>query len=232
MRPVVAISMMHNEEDVVPYVVRHMLAECDAVIVGDHGSTDRTGEILAGIGDPRLTVLPIAGPYRQATLVNRLASRAGSAEWIVPFDADEWWTSPHGRIADVLRGSGEQAATAVAWLLVPHPDDDEADPNPFTRIRRRRFVPRWEKVAFRPGPGRLLVLGSHRLRSGPVGARGLLEIAHAPYRSFDQMARKVRHGKIALEQAPLSPKHGRHWRTLGGKTDAELAAFWANYTKP
>jgi len=231
-RPVVGVSMMHNEEDVAPYVVRHMLDECDAVIVGDHRSTDRTREILAGIGGRRLTVLSISGSFRQAPIINRIASRYGRVEWIVPFDADEWWTSPHGRIADVLRGSGEQAATAVAWDLIPHPDDDEADPNPFTRIRRRTFVPGWEKVAFRPGVGRSLVTGSHRLRRGPVGARGLLEIAHVPYRSFDQMARKVRHGKMALEEAREPFRRGGHWRTLGGKTDAELEVFWADYTKP
>lgn len=232
MKPVIAIAMMHDEEDVAPYVVRHMLDECDAVIVADHASTDGTREILDGIGDPRLTVISIVGAYRQAERMNGLAERAFAlrAEWIVPFDADEWWYSPNGRIADVLRLQRSVVTIARTWQLVPQPDDDPNDPNPFTRLRFRRPTPDYQKVAFRPQRGRVLTAGNHRLLDGPVGRLGPLAVNHAPYRSLEHFMRKVRHGKLALEASGANPREGWHWQTLGAQSDEELAHWWQAWT--
>ena len=88
---VIAISMCRNEADVVPYVIPHMLAECDRVLVADNGSTDGTLEMLGGLvkDDPRLmlTVEPRFG-YRQAETMNRLVGAAASlgADWVVPLE--------------------------------------------------------------------------------------------------------------------------------------------------
>ena len=46
------------------------------------------------------------------------------------------------------------------------------------------------------------------------------------YRSLDQMARKVRQGKAALEAASMHAMHGTHWRELGALDDPELLARW------
>jgi len=89
---VVGISMFRNEADVARYVVRHMLDECDRVIVADNCSTDETRDVLAGIADSHFTLTDEPRfEYRQADTMMRLVGMAPEATWIVPFDADEWW---------------------------------------------------------------------------------------------------------------------------------------------
>lgn len=232
---VVAVSMFHNEEDLAEYVVRHMLAECDRVIVADNRSTDRTRTILEGIGDPRLTVVDEPNfAYRQAETMMRLVGMA-EADWIVPFDADEWWDSAEGRIADVLARLPDEVTAAQTWDMIPQPSDD-SDPDPFRRIVWMRPGSLWSqditrKIAFRPGPGRVLMQGNHGLVGEPFPPVGPLRIRHYPFRSFEQAAAKLRHGRAAVEAgAPVGS--GTHWREWGSYDDADLRAWWKRWTDP
>jgi hypothetical protein len=232
------VTMVRDEEDVIEYVVRHTLEECDGVIVGDNDSADRTREILESIDDPRLTVVDLPGfAYHQRERMNALATKASveyGAEWVVPFDADEWWYSPRGRIADVLAAVDPTIIVAVAapYEWVPEPDDDHLDPNPFSRIRHRRTTQAQQKVAFRPGPGRELAMGNHHLEGAWPETRELLEIGHVPYRSVEQARRKVVHGKAALEAAGLATGFGFHWRELGDMSEEGFADWWRKWTDP
>jgi glycosyltransferase involved in cell wall biosynthesis len=109
------------------------------LIVVDDGSTDRSGEIAAGTGDPRVIVL--TGPARGLTpSLNRAIERSRGA-LIARMDADD--VARPERIArqvellaarpDVgLVGTGcvETAATGEVVRIIRPPEDDEA-------IRRR-----------------------------------------------------------------------------------------------
>ena len=95
--------MVKDEADIVAATVAHMCGQVDAVIVADNNSTDGTRDILDGLP---VTVVDDPDPaYYQSRKMTALAGRARvefDATWVIPFDADEWWYSPHGRIADVL----------------------------------------------------------------------------------------------------------------------------------
>jgi glycosyltransferase involved in cell wall biosynthesis len=207
---VVAVSMVRNEEDVIGHVVRHMLAECDRVIVADNRSTDGTLAELANIETGDLTVVDEPRfAFCQTDTMNRLAAMAPDADWIVPFDADEWWDSAEGRIADVLMGLDADATMTRTWDMVPQPDDPD-DPNPFSRITRYRpgslwAQPRHGKVAFRPGPGRHIQQGNHGLAGEVQPPVGPLRLRHIPFRSFEQAKAKVRHGRDVLLAAGMPP---------------------------
>lgn len=234
---VVGISMMRNEEDVAGYVVRHMLAECDRVIVADNRSTDGTLAALASIGDSALMVVDEPQfAYHQADTMNRLAEMAHGADWIVPFDADEWWDSADGRIADVLMPMIADATTTQTWDMVPQPDDPP-DPDPFARITRYRHGSLWSrptygKVAFRPAPGRRLTMGNHSIAGEVQPPVGPLRLRHYPFRSFDQARAKLRHGREALRAAGSRPAEGFHWQQWGLYGDDRLRRWWAEWTNP
>ncbi len=238
---VAAVSMFHNEEDVAEHVVRHMLAECDLVVIADNNSTDRTRELLDAIDDPRLFIYDEPSfAYNQAETMMRMADAAvgAGADWIVPFDFDEWWDSPEGRIADVLRTlPGDVIATATrTWDMIPQRCDG-ADPNPFARIVHTRPGSLWSqastrKIAFRPGPGRVLLQGNHGLAGRDPAPVGPLRIRHYPFRSYQQAKAKVRHGRSAVLAAQLPPTSGTHWQEWGGYTNAELWAWWRRWTDP
>lgn len=231
---IVAVAMVRDEADIIGATVGKMVAEVDHVIVADNGSIDATRSILEALSAEWpgcLTIIDDPEPaYMQSAKMTALALRARlehGAEWIVPFDADEWWYSPFGRIADVL------AAVAAQWLVVPAPlfdhvttdEDDQRDPNPITRIgwRRRQPAP-LHKVAARWRADMVIEQGNH---AATYTGRAtmfdpLLVVRHFPNRSPEQLERKVRNGAAAIAAAGdrLDEASGAHWRAWGAMLEA------------
>jgi hypothetical protein len=243
---VAAVAMMRNEEDVAEYVVRHMLDECDLVIVADNNSTDRTLDILYRLmpGHALLVETEPHVAYLQQETTMRLVAQASAmgADWIVPFDADEWWFCPSGqRIADVLPSYTGHAVPAGSWEMVPQPSDDPNEINPFRRIVWRRRYSNQRKVVWRPRPWNVPTVGNHALEGEPpssevVGAANFkgqpIVLRHYPYRTFEQTRAKVRHGRAALEATPYPAGTGFHWRELGAMDDEALHRWWVEWTAP
>jgi glycosyltransferase involved in cell wall biosynthesis len=234
---VVGISMVKDEEDVIEATLLHMLNEVDHVIVADNMSTDRTRDILDALQrmmPDRLTVLDDPEPaYRQSEKMTALAHYAHAehgADWLVPFDADEWWYSPFGSIRIVLEDIAPQ------WLVVPAPlydyvatgDDDRREHVPTRRIQWRRPSPApLHKVACRWREDLVIEQGNH---SASYNGRAtlfdpLLTIKHFPYRSEAQFKRKARNGAAAYAAAgPALPESmGAHWRQWGQLSDEQLS---------
>lgn len=229
----VGISMVRDEADIVGRTVAHMLAECDAVIVADNLSVDDTGPILSELervyGD-RLRIMSDPDPaYTQSAKMTELArlARILGAEWVVPFDADEWWYSPFGRIADVLAGIAPQWLVAPAALydhVATAFDPDDIDPISRMGWRRKSANP-LPKVACRWRPDLTIAQGNHDAYYGGGATRydELLVVRHFPYRSAEQLIRKVRNGAAAYRAAgdSVSADFGAHWRQWGDLLDAQ-----------
>ena len=221
-----AVSMVRDEEDVIAGTVRHMADEVDGVIVADNLSTDRTREILDGLVDQvpvPLIVLDDPDPgYRQSDKMTHLARCAVQygAEWIVPFDADELWYSPEGRVADVLAGTDAGVAEADLYNHFPTAvDPDGADP--FERIVWRQQHPgALPKVAFRWQADAVIAQGNHDVYLPRKQLRRrILELRHFPYRSEEQFVRKARNGAAAYRATTLPEQIGAHWRSYGDILD-------------
>ena len=227
---VVAVTMVRDEADVIGSTVAHMLAQVDAVVVADNLSDDETPDVLAELkaehGD-RLVVVDDDDPaYEQSRKMTHLA-RFGAewfeAEWVVPFDADEWWYSPHhDRLADAL------ATVAARWHVVPAElfdhvatglDPDEV--NPVRRLGWRRRAPGpLPKVAARYRPDLVIEQGNHGAHYEefqPAAIPPALIVRHFPYRSVEQFVRKVHNGAAAYRAAGDRQRadHGAHWRQWG-----------------
>ena len=236
---VVGISMFWNESDVAEYVVKHMIDECDYVIVADNNSDDGTREILECIDDPHLTIVDEPRfAYEQARTMNWLSEMAREdygATWVIPFDMDEWWLSPAWPIKDVLPALDTLQVRAGGYEFHPQPSDDPTEHNPFRRVVWRREITPNFKVAFRPKSGKVLSFGNHFVYESDAWeevSRNTLFIRHVPYRSLEQAMAKSRHGKAALEATGQGPTLGWHWRHMGGWTDAEFAAWWETWLDP
>jgi glycosyltransferase involved in cell wall biosynthesis len=204
--------------------VGHMLTQVDHVIVADNRSTDGTRDILAEM--PITVVYDPEPGYYQSAKMTRLAVKAAEmgAKWVIPFDADEWWYSPHGRIADVLGHIKERATVAVAELydhVATGMDSDLADPVKRIGWRRPYLLP-LVKVAFRYQHGVVVDQGNHNATyPDPDDHRVVLNrlmIRHFPYRSVEQFLRKVHNGADAYRAtsglAPDAGAHGRQWGDL------------------
>jgi glycosyltransferase involved in cell wall biosynthesis len=217
---VAAVTMVKDEADIIASTVGHMAGQVDMVIVADNGSTDGTRDILDG-----LDVIVIDDPeigYYQSRKITALAHRAMAqgADWIVPFDADEWWTtSTGGRITDFL------AVVDPMWQVVSAPTfdhvptgEDPDDPDPTRRIVWRRATPNpLPKVACRTAADLTIAQGNHSAHyeaPAPTLPDGLI-VHHFPYRSAEQFARKATNGAAAYAATDLPEDMGRHWRDYG-----------------
>lgn len=245
--PVVAVTMVRDEADVIRSTVSRMLEQVDAVIVADNLSTDATGAILAELASEHsnLVVYVDDDPrYLQSekmTALARLAIEDFGAGWIVPFDADEVWYSPHhARVADALAEVGARWHVAPATLydhVATGLDPDELDPVSRIGWRRRNPAP-LPKVAARARADVVIEQGNHGAHYEefePAWLDPVLVVRHFPYRSVDQLVRKVRNGAAAYAAAGDLQRadHGAHWRqwgvlldTVGEEAIAEIFRKW------
>jgi glycosyltransferase involved in cell wall biosynthesis len=236
-----AISMVRDEEVTIGPVVEHLLAEgVDGIIVADNLSTDRTRRILDGLAKQH-RVMVVDDPveaYLQAEKMTRLARIAADngASWIVPFDADELWVSPQGRLAEVIRDSGDADVLVGIWydhypfpLSVP---GRRSPSGPFERMPYRERRPSdLTKVAFRTLPGVLVEQGNHDVTGdGLRRIDGRIVVHHYSYRSFSHMVRKSRNGRRAVEAAgsAIPDEHGWHWRKHGARSTPRLFVTWVS----
>lgn len=220
-----AIALVRDEADVLPATLDHLERQgVDHVLVADNGSVDGTLALLEERSrEGRLHLAHDTEPaYHQAvkmTALARAAWRAG-ADWVVPVDADELWFADSGRLADRLRGIADDVVTARLTNAFPTRSGGWAVDT----------VPHWHgKVAFRAHPLAALGQGNHQVdRPGPRSdpSTAPLRIAHLPWRSLDQLARKVRQGAAAYRGVAGGDHLGGHWRALAEHEDDVLGERW------
>jgi glycosyltransferase involved in cell wall biosynthesis len=223
----VGITMVRDEADIIGTVVEHMLTQVDVVIVADNRSVDGTSEIV-NKGDVVYVVDNEVG-YEQSKKMTALAHLAHGdfgADWIVPFDADEIWYAPNGHIGRYLDTVPADIHVVPANLYdhVCSGRDDPAEPDPVKRIQwRRDYAAPLPKVACRYREDMVIGMGNHDVIYGDKMAPGRerLAIRHFPYRSVDQIIRKVRNGAEAYAATDLPEHFGAHWRQWGQILDQQ-----------
>jgi glycosyltransferase involved in cell wall biosynthesis len=196
---IAGICQVKNEIDIVELVIRHTLAEgVDHLWVSDHISTDGTWDLLQEYAkEYPITLLRDECPvFDQPGRMNTLAAmaREAGADWIVPFDADEFFYAPNGgSIALNLRSLPAEVSKLYCRALR------------YLDFKRRDIHEQRAKVVFRALPEAWLIAGNHDV-SLPGGLWNVLEVAHLQYRDPAQFIRKVR-GLEAYE--PLFSVQGR-----------------------
>lgn len=220
---IVGVTTVKNEADIIEPVLRHHIAEgCDRIIVADNLSTDGTSEILARLAEELpLTVVADTDPgHRHGEKMTALARRAAAegATWVLTFDADEFWYSDAGTVAEVLAQCPPELGVLVCqgWdhIAVSDGISPWREPQP-------QQLP---KVIFRASPDVVVHEGQHGV-DHPLGAgSGPINYRHFQYRSFDHFRRKVRDGAKAADTANAPPDAHAHWRHFAAMTDTELHA--------
>ncbi len=222
---VIAIANVRNEGDIIALNLRHLIAnEVDLIYLNDHGSTDDTYEQIRDVQldfPKRILRWPVYDPYfQQETWINELAAKATAdgADWILPFDADEFFCAPEGKTIN----------SYLAEFTAEHPDVRKLYVKnwPYHTWEMRETEPlRLAKVVYRPTEGAVLAIGQHDV-SIAFGLECEIRSCHLQYRSFDHFVEKV-HDKAELIPPDLAAiGRASHITRLAGLSDDDLAAEW------
>lgn len=221
-----AVTMVRDEVDILPDVLDHLIRQgVNRILVSDNGSVDGTLEMLqrrARAGEIFLARDSEPGYYQglKMTRLARAAARAG-ADWIVPFDADEFWFGPVTTLVDALRETTADIVSARMYNVFPTIDGGWGlDRSPQLH----------GKVAFRASRIAVLAQGNHSVDAPGARVPAVeleLPIAHFPWRSIEQFRRKVRQGAQAYQTVVGESRIGGHWRELGAQPDSKIDADWS-----
>jgi len=252
---VIGISLVRNEADIVGITVAHHLSQgLDEVIVLDNGSTDGTGEVLRELAekDGRVTWRRDDSPFDQASLTTELAREAHrkGADWVLPFDADEFWCAEGGDFKKLLAGSKAGALRVRPITFVQARGQHDSTPEALLTMTRRltEAVPANEnsprpaesnevgslqtaaghKWISRPTKEIKIGRGNHRVR----GVRGecvecdKIVFLHAPLRSKALLESKVERSR-RLTEAGKTRGARRVWRWTHLIEEGKLDQVWA-----
>ena len=211
-----AVATVFNEETIIDRVLSHLYGEgVEHVWIAD-ASTDTTRDYYRQYRN-RLTVIDDMDPYHfQPKWINRLARFAASegADWVIPFDADEFWYSLDGQTIGERLGSLDAAAVTVpVWQ---HFDWEHRNPDPQGM----------GKVAFRPTARTWVANGNHSVSGvdGPV-VGDVLGIREFQFASLDHLHRKSQERVERLDPS-LPHSEGTHQRVLVSGGDDYRASQW------
>ena len=140
------------------------------------------------------------------------------ATWVVPFDADEFWFGVEGTLAEVLSTSKNTVETSQLYNLFPTASGD------LVLDTTAHFDP---KVCFKSWRSSVVTYGqSSGASAWGAGAPTGVVILHLPWRSRQQLQRKLMQGAKALELTDLPEALGYHWRKNGELSEKQLADIW------
>lgn len=218
------ITRSKNEADAIEGSLRRMLRHVEHIIIGDNSDdgTRETIEKLVADGLPITLVDDWALNWQQREVMTDYAGMAAwmGADWVCPFDIDEIWFAPAGRIADVLADLPPEVmvvdATNTTHCCTSADDPNELDP--FARMgwRDRQKLP-LSKVACRTRPDLRIGHGNHTATyDGPVTIEhNVIEIRHFPYRDPEQFIKRVQGAWPPLRDSGLPESHGTHMWVYG-----------------
>ena len=258
-RPKLVMTLLARDEvDIVDAnVAYHLNHGVDHVIATDNASRDGTRDILADWARTgRLTLIDEpSDDYRQDIWVTRMALKARdelNADWILPNDADEFWTAPGGDLkavvskarADILSCARRNMVTSVEALgTQPWPQNLTArvdPPLPMPTLQDMLNDPLGAPFFYFALPPKVL-LRADGLKRIPRGAHNAVyageaqradtdvTVYHFPVRDPDAFEASVRQIGQAIRRDPTaSPKTSwkyRRWLAMLERGDGMNAVL-------
>lgn len=212
---VAGVVTTYNEADIIAASVLHMRRQGVERIYAADASTDGTYELLLSLGV--YVERDTESCHRQPWWTARLAERAyaDGADWIVPFDADEFWFPRiYDTLAQTLENVDHDKSKLFGQMLHYHDFVwRHPDPKPHP------------KVIVRAQSGVVFANGNHNATVDGGDLRGWVEVREIQYRNFRHFCRKIAERCATLDPT-LPPGEGTHHTDYRGWTETDLEPVW------
>ncbi len=236
-KKIAVVSMVRNEADIIADFVEWTMGFADVMYIADHDSEDDTVSILTHLAANHDIILSrVDGTAQiQSEVITSLARKAMSdgAEIIVPLDADEFLMADTGDTAvlpevihsdvraalDRLEPSGAYSLRWVRFvpqtsggMLLSRPALRERAPEPLSKVVIGANLLADPDVRIAQGNHNIVIDKRPPVRLTTVLVSGLY-IAHYPWRSHIQAARKCMLGWLAnVAKYTRYTRVANHWR--------------------
>ena len=214
---IIGVSTVKDEPNI-GRTIRHLVSQGVTHVIlstdlGDHAYVDAHGQGAT----IEWTICQV--PFDQGAEITRLAHAAADrgADWIVPFDADEYWTGNDCTIREALS------------VLSPMVDFTSAPMyqyvSPDFRHEKKKPLP---KIAFRPCEGMVVAWGSHSV-TGPSSYSTAVDliVRELQYESYTHFLTKIDKARQLHAQPHMADhQHGSHMWRLCQMDEAQLKAEW------
>lgn len=229
------VVMVRDEEEIVPAMMQHLCALFDVVVVLDHMSRDKTGEIVAGYhGVSGVTVITMRstepGHYQSEYLTDcaRVLIDQDICDWVFFLDADEFLPfASKSQFHQSLVSHTDNDVIHFNWINC-FPDGplqttlirgdivtgDRASGHVKVAINANRLKGR--ECIVGAGNHAVILDGRPEWQVGRY-AGGIL---HFPVRSSVQLQRKLGNAIESHQAAAHPPGIGWHWREMAENFDA------------
>lgn len=218
---IAGVATVYNEADIIESCIRHHFAEGVGRILVADASTDDTPDILHALADEfDLRIFRDEDDHHfQPKWINWLAEQA-HADWVVPFDADEFWYGASGQtVADAIAGV-PAGVTKLYARMFQHRDWDHR------HVHRAPFP----KCAYRFGPAMRVANGNHDVSGPGAGLWGILDLRELQFRSFEHFCEKSTARTVRIDPS-LPETEGAHQRVLHALDMDGKARAWAEWNK-
>jgi hypothetical protein len=229
----VVTVMVRDEVDIIAAMIEHHLAQgADLIIATDNGSADGTTEVLRSYADLGVVELHHDPVHRkqQHSVVTTMARRAfteHAADWVINADADEFWVVRDRSLT--LRSALELIPLSLNAFTVPVVNLVGAPALRGSGVDRLRwrdlrspeqlhavgiYAQPTDNAVHRGSADVVVAQGNHfvSLEShGQPDPAAEIEVLHLPWRSWEQLERKVVNAGLAYEASPdLRPSKNHH----------------------
>ena len=228
--PLLGLSVVRNEADIIETMVRHNLQYLDHMVMIDNGSIDGTTDILNALAAEtervEVRIDARAGHIQRRIINDFLRTYALDYEpvQVVLLDGDELICADVETFRDTLLTCS--APVSIGWTtFVPTAKDDLSILNPALRIQHRRVRerPLYRKTTV-PAPSighSLVTSGSHALKRNGVAIKAVsfdeIKIAHYPVRSKNQILTKALIGHWNIRRRTDSEREGWQWHHIAAR---------------
>ena len=232
MLPVTVLSWMKNEEDILPFFLRHY-SFADRIIVWDNGSTDRTRAILGA--HPKVSVREWAtgGEMRDLELTHMKSEeyRHTGPGWKIVVDADEFlWARDIRAVLERCERKGIRMPMTVGFDMVADtmPKDDGMTPLT-SLVKFGAHSPSYSKFClFQNSVDIRFTHGAHACKvRGKVrtGSHGYLFLLHYRWMGLDRILERGRRAVLSADNVRLGlgteqkdeERMRRKWKRLNAR---------------